>query len=260
MVSQVILELHLHLAGEPSIDDWDLIDRTATEKVSYVAEDSKSRHCKEFQCLHKAQHLPILPDSRETVVNLSKMLLEEETCLALSKGLTNAETLAVVPVEDILCGVEIAQGALPMEPPKEVRQENVRIIKGFCKPKDNLTSEERRTLWALKANVKLMVFLADKGNVTVVLDTTDYNQKIAALLEDQTYRKLKKDPTESVEHKTFLLLKKSPISEMVCLQLWLQHLRPLRLYGLPKIYKQVVTLRPMVSTSGAPITTWRNIW
>jgi hypothetical protein len=170
-----MLELHLHLAWELSIDDWDLIDCTATEKVSHVAEDSKTRHCREFQCLNKAQHPPILPNSRETVINLSKMLLEEAACLALSKGLTYAETLAVVPVEDILCEVEIALGALPKEPPKEVWQENVRIPKGFCKPKDNLTSVERRALWALKANVELMVLLADKGNVTVVLDTTDYS-------------------------------------------------------------------------------------
>jgi hypothetical protein len=156
--------------------------------------------------------------------------------LALSKGLTYAETLTVVLVEDILCGVEIALGALPKELPKEVWLENIRILKGFCNPKDNLTTAEMRALWALKANMELMVLLTDKGNVTVVVDTIKYNEMIAALLEDQAYRKLKKDPTESVEHKVLLLLKKSSISEMVCQQLWPQGLRPLRLYGLPKIH------------------------
>jgi hypothetical protein len=42
-----------------------------------------------------------------------------------------------------------------------------------------------------------------------------YNQKIVAVLEDKAYRNLKKDPTDSVERKTVLLLKKSPIAEEV---------------------------------------------
>jgi hypothetical protein len=43
----------------------------------------------------------------------------------------------------------------------------------------------------------------------VVLGTSDYNQKIVTLLDDKTYKKLKKDLTDSVERKT-VLLKKCP--------------------------------------------------
>jgi hypothetical protein len=70
--------------------------------------------------------------------------------------------------------------------------------------------------------------LADKGNAAVVLGTSDYSQKIAALLEDKAYKKLKKDPTDSVEHKT--VLKKFPVSEEVCQQLQPQGSRPPRLW------------------------------
>jgi hypothetical protein len=80
----------------------------------------------------------------------------------------------------------------------------------------------------------------------------DYNLKIATLLEDQVYKMLKKDPAESVERKTVFLLKKSSFSEEVCKQLRPQGSRPPRLYGLPKIHKQGVPLRPIVSTTGAP--------
>jgi hypothetical protein len=93
-----------------------------------------------------------------------------------------------------------------------------------------------RDIKALKANVCLIILLDDKGNVKVVLGTTNYNQKIAALLKGQAYRKFKKNPTESVENKAFLLLKKSSISE-VRQQLWPQSLRPPRIYGLPNIHK-----------------------
>jgi hypothetical protein len=51
----------------------------------------------------------------------------------------------------------------------------------------------------------------------VVLGSSDYNRKIATLLQDKAYVKLKKDPTESIERKT-VLLKKSSIPEEVCQQ------------------------------------------
>jgi hypothetical protein len=88
--------------------------------------------------------------------------------------------------------------ALPEETAEEIRQETVRNLKGSNKPTDNLTGTERRALRALKSNKTLTVLPADKGNAAVVLCTSDYNQKITALLEDKTYKKVKKDPTDSV--------------------------------------------------------------
>jgi hypothetical protein len=63
---------------------------------------------------------------------------------------------------------------------------------------------------------------------------------------------LKKDPTESVERKTVLLLKKSSFSEEVSEQLRSQGSRHPSLYGLLKIHKQGVLLRPIVTTIGGP--------
>lgn len=74
------------------------------------------------------------------------------------------------------------------------------------RPKDNLTGIDRRVLRDPWKNTDLTILPADKGNVTVVLNTADYNCKIEALLQDPAYRSLAKDPTETVEHKTSLLL------------------------------------------------------
>jgi hypothetical protein len=240
------------LAGDLSTDDSDLIDRFTTEKVPRFTEDRKAKHCKKFQHLHKPQYPPLPPDNRKTGVNLSKVLMEEAACSALSKGVNYTVAPAVVPDEATLCGVEKAIGALFEESAEEVRQGTIRIPKGSQKPDDNLTVVERRTLLALKANEALTVLPTEKGSASVVLDTADYNLKIAALLEDQAYRKLKKDPTEAVECKTVLLLKKSSVSEEVCQQLQPQGSRPPRLYGLPKIHKHGVPLSPIASTISAP--------
>jgi hypothetical protein len=56
---------------------------------------------------------------------------------------------------------------------------------------------ERTALRTLKDNTHLTILPADIGNATVILNTTDYKQKIASLLEDSAYKKLKKDPTDS---------------------------------------------------------------
>jgi hypothetical protein len=56
---------------------------------------------------------------------------------------------------------------------------------------------------------ELMILYADRNNATVVFSTADYNQKVAALLQDQAYRNLKKDPTKFMEIRSLLLLKRS---------------------------------------------------
>jgi hypothetical protein len=86
----------------------------------------------------------------------------------------------------------------------------------------------------------------------VILNTSDYKQKIAFLLEDSAYRKLEKDPTDSIERKTTSLLKKSKLPEETYKQLCLTGSRPSRLYGLPKVHKEGVPLRPIVNNTGAP--------
>jgi hypothetical protein len=126
---------------------------------------------------------------------------------------------------------------------EEARQETLRIIKSFSRPSDNLT---------LKKSTDLTILPADKGNATVILSTVDYKQKITSLLEEASYKRLARDPTDSKERKTTLLLKKSTLTEDICKQLRPARSRPPRLYGLPKIHKEGVPLRPIVNNIGAP--------
>jgi hypothetical protein len=104
---------------------------------------------------------------------------------------------AALPIEDFFSGVVTAVRALPEEAAEEVRQETVRILKASRKPKDNLSGAERRALRTLRTNADLTILPADKGNAIVVLNTSDYNREIGALLGAPTYRMLAKDPTEA---------------------------------------------------------------
>jgi hypothetical protein len=63
-----------------------------------------------------------------------------------------------------------------VEKAEDPRQETVRIIKSASKPRDNLNRSERAALRTLKNNPELTILPADKGNATVILNTTDYKQ------------------------------------------------------------------------------------
>jgi hypothetical protein len=59
----------------------------------------------------------------------------------------------------------------------------------------------------------------DKGNAMVVLNTSEYMEKVLALLDDPANKKSAKNPTQSTEWKTTLFIKASPLPEDVTKQL-----------------------------------------
>jgi hypothetical protein len=131
-------------------------------------------------------------------------------------------------------------------------QWTVRIVRDSSRPRDNLTGTKRKALRALRKNTDLTILLADRGKATVVPKSVEYSRKIGALLEGPAYRRLARDATEAVKRKTILLLNKSTVAEEVGKRLRSIDSRPPRLYWVPKIHKEGVPLRPIVSNTGAP--------
>ena len=71
-----------------------------------------------------------------------------------------------------------------------------------CKTNNNLTNDERQALKRLKTDKDIVILPADKGQVTVVMDRTDYHNKMNELVNDkQTYEELKRDPTPALQRK-----------------------------------------------------------
>jgi hypothetical protein len=120
---------------------------------------------------HTTQH----PSLKEAIVNLSDKTLDEALNSALRKRLSYAVAATVLPMQYILRGAENAVTSLLFELAEEVSQENVRILKGSSRPRDDLTGAERTSLRALRTNADPTFLLADKGNARVVLKTVDYN-------------------------------------------------------------------------------------
>ena len=60
--------------------------------------------------------------------------------------------------------------------------------------KPNISKEERLAIKSLQ-NDENIILLADKGNATVVIDKVEYSNKLADLIGNGGYCKVKKDPT-----------------------------------------------------------------
>jgi hypothetical protein len=98
----------------------------------------------------------------------------DTTTVILARGHKFTITLRHLPVEDIVCRVEASIAHLPSSTAEEIRYKMACILKRACSPKSNLTRKDRATLRELQENKFIYMVLADKGNATVILDSSDY--------------------------------------------------------------------------------------
>lgn len=103
----------------------------------------------------------------------------------------------------------------------------------------------------------IMITTADKGNKTVIMYKQDYEDKMNGLLEDKsTYKTIRIDPTGKLEKKNnniiTKLLKDNYITKWEKIKLTSNAAASPQLYGLPKIHKNDVPLRPIASSKKVP--------
>ena len=68
-------------------------------------------------------------------------------------------------------------------------------------PKPNISKTERQALKSLQDDNNIIILPADKCNATVVMDRVEYSNKLADLIGNGGYCKVKKDPTLKTEKK-----------------------------------------------------------
>ena len=99
-----------------------------------------------------------------------------------------------------------------------------------------------------------MVLTADKGVLLVVMDTADCKKEAEDLLQQPTYQPIPTDPTTKYINKLISMLKsikaEGGISEAVYKKLYSTGAGSPKFYGLPKIHKEGMPLRPIVSSIG----------
>nr|VZI04063.1 unnamed protein product [Spirometra erinaceieuropaei] len=137
-----------------------------------------------------------------------------------------------------------------LEETKNLIRHQVSSLLMTHKPREILPKVERDALRELKADKDIVIVPADNGRPTVVLDRKDYLQKAKNLLEDrQFYVPFETNPVKTLTREikaTLLALENSgakiPTDRRMASA---QKTAFARLYGLPKMHKEGVPLRPI---------------
>ena len=115
--------------------------------------------------------------------------------------------------------------------------------------------EEQKTVSELRSDNTRVILTADKGVSLVVMNKEEYVKKAEELLNTDTYRTISSDPTNKYKNKLINLLKtikaEGGISDAVYKRLYPTGAGAPKFCGLPKIHKEGMPLRPIVSSIGA---------
>ena len=138
---------------------------------------------------------------------------------------------------------------------EELRGEVKSLLKREHKTKPNIPRDEHQALREIKQDNTRMVLTADKGVSLVVLDSEDYTAKSEKLLHQPNYKILKADPTNKYKNKLVGLLKtikaEGGIDDNTYRRLYPTGAVPPKYYGLPKVHKTGMPLRPIISSIGS---------
>ena len=203
-------------------------------------------------------------DNPNVVVNLSSYKLTDSEIMLLSRGLNFSVPPHHLDRFDIMTSFECLYRQFPYGSSTSGNNRLKHRLKNLCyayiygydpKSESNLTNSELTAYKSLIRNESITICKPDKGHGVVVLNSSDYHQKINDIISDTSkFVELPEDPTiyrEKKLHEYLYYLKtKGALDVSTYEKIRPQGSKPGRIYGLPKIHKDGTPLRPIVSSIG----------
>ena len=189
------------------------------------------------------------------VRNYSKTPLTEAQQRLLSHGPNFVITPRDTPTLEYIVATEKVCNQLTQGKAEELRGEVKSLLRKDHKAKPNIPKDEHQALREIKRDNTRQVLTADKGVSMVVLDSEDYTAKSETLLHQPNYKVLKTDPTNKYKNKLVGLLKtikaEGGIDDITYKRLYPTGAVLPKYYGLPKVHKPGMPLRPIISSIGS---------
>ena len=145
----------------------------------------------------------------EAIVNIRKWQLTTLEKSVLNKGLNFATIIQRIPYLDLIAPIKDAALKIPKARADELRWKVRQALEKSKPPKLNISKTERQAVKSLQDDNNIIILPADKGNTTVVMDRVEYSNKLADLIGNGGYCKVKKDPTLKTERKLSQILGKN---------------------------------------------------
>ena len=152
--------------------------------------------------------------------------------------------------------MEVACQSLKPTEAEGFRADFARVLTQARPSKSNISKEEWRAIKELRTDKEHLILTAEKGVALVVMDKKDYIQKMNQLLDDNnTYRTLKMDLTNRQKNRLINILRsmktEGRLEDHTYKKMYPTGASSPKLYGLPKIQKKYIPLRPIVSSQGS---------
>jgi hypothetical protein len=184
---------------------------------------------------------------------LSSHNLKQPELSVLERGLNFAVSPSSIPVDNLICCIEDSIKTLADEDKEPIRQDCAVILRKSKPPRSNISREERQALRNLCNNTNLVILRADKGGAMVIMNQEDYNKKMNEhLSQSGSYRKISNNPIKKITREVKKAINNSSLDERKKKRLLPNNEITPRIYGLPKIHKEGIPLRPIVNTIGSP--------
>ena len=192
------------------------------------------------------------------VVNLSDRVLTAAELNLLNKGLNFNISPGILKPLDIIPAVEEALNLLPDGEANVARLQISKVLSNQKPQTSNLSSEEKEALKSLRSDHSIIVTKSDKGNQIVVMNRKDYEQKVEEHIISGPYLLIPDEKRRTVLNKMkalstqFLRKVKDKLGKSCWFTLNPKTSSASRFYGLPKIHKPSVPLRPIVDYTCSP--------
>ena len=190
------------------------------------------------------------------VINLSDTPLTPNQEKLLARGPKFVIKPKRPPIEEYITAIEKTCPKLDKGDADELRVEVKKALKKAQNKKKtfNITKDENQALTELKRDKERVILTADKGVALVVMKKEDYIKKSEEILNTSTYKKIAEDPTSKQKNKLISILKsiktEGGLKEEEYRKMYPTGAVSPKYYGLPKIHKQGIPLRPIVSSTG----------
>ena len=109
---------------------------------------------------------------------------------------------------EYITAIEAVCTKLRQQDAEELRADINRVLRSSHPPKSNLTKAQNLALRELKRDRDHIVLTADKGVAMLIMDRQDYINKANSLLNQNTYRSILRDPTNTTKNKLISILKR----------------------------------------------------
>ncbi|KFD65066.1 hypothetical protein M514_03302 [Trichuris suis] len=230
--------------------------RIRLEQEKVLRRKLENLHCNQTWDFRRSNRDRVIANQGldKVVVNFSSTTLKSVEKSVLSKGLNFVPTPKTPPSLDITASTEMS---LTKTEPGKAAEINGIISSSLLQlnryEKPNLNRSERDMIKKLRTKKDLVITKADKGNVVVLLDKPHYVDKTLSLLNSATYMPIQSDPTLQTRTELRCLLqtfaeqsKEDTISSIRNRLYYVSNSVCPELYGLPKVHKKGVPLRPVV--------------